>query len=1085
MANPPQLDGRRANDIREDIAALAPYYLEDWDPGAGGVGAGLVDVFGELGAEVTERLDAVPTKQRVAFFDALGFSVRPPQAARVPVQYTVAPDAPRNVPIAAGTAAIAGAGEEVTFHVGGADAFEATATRLTDVIAVDPERDRIVDQGDLIDGGDPAHLWCGANEQRHAWFIGDDELLSAGAGDEIVLDVTTDVAPTVLKSDVDWHYFGTASAEEGECWRPMTDPLVESRETDRRTIVLAPGGDLVEHAVDGVESKWLRCRLPPGTAPSGSLTFTVDRIGMTVSSAGGPGHPDALLANDVPQENPAPPAEPIRPFGDEPRPGDRFYIGSETALTKAGARVTLTLEWVADSEGPNSAETSTDGGQPLRTDETVGDPHRGVIAEAENVRHVYESAEMAEGGLVATVEGDQSGSGSNGDNPILSWEYWDGDAWSRIPQLTDRTAGFTDRSDQPGTVRFHVPDDLAPTTVAGHEGHWIRVRLVGGSYGRVVYVAESDNEERWARSIRGSPPAFTEITLDYQLHERQPPAHLRTHNALAATEQSPNVAFRPFRPLSESEQTLYLGFDGPLEGGPLQLFGRVDEHAYPAGFTPRVRWERHQADGAAWTRINAQDDTAGLTEQGILGMAFDASTRAIDLFGRERHWVRARVTGDPFDPAAIGERTTDGPAEGPAADGGDGVRACGTTIDTEHRGGEPSPAPPTVTGLHMNTGWARNLRRIEGELLGGSNGEGEQVFDTRDRPALDADVWVDEHTALGEPQRESLLADRPGDVEIERTGDGDIRAVWVRWREVPDLLDSAPTDRHFACDPTGGTIQFGDGERGRIPPRGTDNLRISYRTGGGAAGNVPVGAVEELKSGLPFVEAITNPAPGAGGADRESRDGVLSRAPQQLRDRGRAVIPADYERVAADASRRVARAECIPAMDAAGEYAPGMVTVLVVPRAHGETPIPSLGLLDRVESVLSDRAPVTVQAGDRLVVRGPSYVSVSVRADIVAGDVGSLGALEERIRTILGEFLHPLTGRDGAGWAFGELPTRSDLFALLEGIAGVDHVPSLVLTFGGNGSVTVGEGDPHPSVGADTLIRGASHDLGVTLGGAD
>jgi hypothetical protein len=44
----------------------------------------------------------------------------------------------------------------------------------------------------------------------------------------------------------------------------------------------------------------------------------------------------------------------------------------------------------------------------------------------------------------------------------------------------------------------------------------------------------------------------------------------------------------------------------------------------------------------------------------------------------------------------------------------------------------------------------------------------------------------------------------------------------------------------------------------------------------------------------------------------------------------------------------------------------------------------------------------------------------------------------------LAAFLHPLTGGlDGAGWAFGRKPYRSDLYALLEATPGVDHVQLL------------------------------------------
>lgn len=42
----------------------------------------------------------------------------------------------------------------------------------------------------------------------------------------------------------------------------------------------------------------------------------------------------------------------------------------------------------------------------------------------------------------------------------------------------------------------------------------------------------------------------------------------------------------------------------------------------------------------------------------------------------------------------------------------------------------------------------------------------------------------------------------------------------------------------FRVDRESGTIHFGDGERGTRPESGRDNVSASYRSGGGASGNV-------------------------------------------------------------------------------------------------------------------------------------------------------------------------------------------------------------------------------------------------------
>ena len=55
--------------------------------------------------------------------------------------------------------------------------------------------------------------------------------------------------------------------------------------------------------------------------------------------------------------------------------------------------------------------------------------------------------------------------------------------------------------------------------------------------------------------------------------------------------------------------------------------------------------------------------------------------------------------------------------------------------------------------------------------------------------------------------------------------------------------------------------------------------------------------------------------------------------------------------------------------------------------------------------------------------------------------------MERALHEKLAAFLHPLTGGlDGTGWDFGRAPHRSDFFALIESVPGVDHVRYLQIT---------------------------------------
>ena len=75
------------------------------------------------------------------------------------------------------------------------------------------------------------------------------------------------------------------------------------------------------------------------------------------------------------------------------------------------------------------------------------------------------------------------------------------------------------------------------------------------------------------------------------------------------------------------------------------------------------------------------------------------------------------------------------------------------------------------------------------------------------------------------------MADTNEAAAIEVFVDGDA------WISISSLAEAGPEDKVFALDRETGTLVFGDGIHGNIPPIGA-TLTVSYRSGGGAVGNV-------------------------------------------------------------------------------------------------------------------------------------------------------------------------------------------------------------------------------------------------------
>ena len=307
------------------------------------------------------------------------------------------------------------------------------------------------------------------------------------------------------------------------------------------------------------------------------------------------------------------------------------------------------------------------------------------------------------------------------------------------------------------------------------------------------------------------------------------------------------------------------------------------------------------------------------------------------------------------------------------------------------------------------------------------------------------------------------------------------------WQLRPDLDASPRTAAHATLDSTTGRVTFGDGERGRVVPFSASIL-AQYHSTHGAGGNVAsaaawslLGADDALNQALwggdltplAAVLTISNRHPATGGADAETLNHAAGRAAAEVwaherlwelcspgcttldqLDRAtvlalpapeRATTLLDYERLALDVpGTQVQRARAWGGLDAqfACFQAPGTVTVVIVPGLPLARPEPTAGLLEAIFSTLNRRRIV----GTRLVVVGPDYLTVTVRATVRAKVGADLVRVQTQIRTALNTFLDPLRGGpEGWGWPFGRDVYRSEVLQVIDQVAGVDHVLSLEL----------------------------------------
>lgn len=665
----------------------------------------------------------------------------------------------------------------------------------------------------------------------------------------------------------------------------------------------------------------------------------------------------------------------IKPFGEVPFTGDKFYLACDEAFTKKNAAIAIKFVYALN-----------------------GVPESSAKKQIQSTYSVF---------------------------PTLIWEYWNGKTktWRRLGTV-DTTGNFTNvsvglpgnnRSNwNTGDIRFTCPEDIAKVKVNGEEKYWIRAKIIEGDYGKKIKLINEkikiqkginpDSEEEFyfvtSQLLDVHYPIINNIKITYVSSPEFPVCCYSYNNNdyVDVTEQviAGNRPFFPFEELPERTDTLFFGFDKQLKGGPLRLYFRLKEE-FSDLQTAQSEWSFW--NGSAWEKLTVDDTTGGFRMNGYVEFFGSQQFTQSSHFDRQRYWLKVSIPGGSFP---------------------DGLE---------------------FDGIFFNAVEAIQSSLIEDEQLGASDGTQNQKFNTVNSPVIDQEVWVREPSRPNDAAVKKILTDEPGPSIIEETEKGPWKGeYWIRWHCVEDFDSTGPDDRHCKVDRRTGTVSFGDGASGMVPPKGGANIAISYRFGGGVAGNVYPGAITSVKSSIPYINSVTNPFMADGGAEAEQQKNALERSSQSLQHRNRAVTSSDFERIVLF-SRSVARAHCLSNINSDGEPEPGWISMLVIPETRVRPPVASLQLISNVKKILEEASTGTVAVNKRLSVRSPVFVTIRVEAILVPGNPDNAAGIVNEAESVLEQFFDPINGGSNKkGFEFGGLVCLSAVTSILENIKDVDHV---------------------------------------------
>ena len=307
----------------------------------------------------------------------------------------------------------------------------------------------------------------------------------------------------------------------------------------------------------------------------------------------------------------------------------------------------------------------------------------------------------------------------------------------------------------------------------------------------------------------------------------------------------------------------------------------------------------------------------------------------------------------------------------------------------------------TTVTIYANVAPATHGETVSDEVLGsGDGGKPFQKFELKQGP----------------------LTHTPSDTPSGGASTLEVRVNDLRWSEVDTLFGRGPRDRVYVSsidDEGTTTVQFGDGYTGARLPKGSENVRATYRKGIGLEGLVQAGQLSLLMTRPLGLRGVINPLPAEGAQDPQMHADARTNAPITVLTLDRIVSLQDYE----DYARAFSGiAKSLATWTWTGQTRQVFVTVAGINGAAAGTD-------------LHDRLVASMQkAGDGFVpVAVASYRPVTFK---VAGTVKiDPDFVEEKVLAAVEDSLRASFSFDAR--AFGQPVTLSEVIAVMQDVDGV------------------------------------------------
>jgi len=943
--------------VLEQIQKKARSYVPEWrftreDPD---IGTALALIYGEMLSGTVKKLNEIPYKYQIAFFNQLEAELLPAVPSSGYVSFQITGGETEGEEVAAGTEVLASArnSRENTISYETLNDIYVTPAQADCMLQVSGKRDfiGITDMDKMGSQGIFLFAYQTENMQKHRLYFCHDDALSITRTGRITVDFllrTEAVEEDFVKrlADTGQAEF-SYSSEDG--YVPFTS--VRNSQSQLEFVVGQNDPPFVQREEAGRTSFWICCEVKQLDA---FRRFCFDQ--MILVTCCGREVPDSIYANGTEVTR-----DEFFPFGEQFADYNEVCFLSDEVFRKKGAVITLSFNLDFAKIPLDYEETGIAWDWVMRRSDLKLDPEFDITIEE------------------------------------VVWEYFNGYGWTALFDKNEYGTIFSARDAAIGQYQkmsFVCPQDLAPILINARVGLYIRARIlkVNNLYKmRGKYIS----------------PVMDNVHVQYDYEQRpvSPQLLLTENNRSRCRHRMGEGQLHPFFGM-DPEEILYLGFPAAPNGGPIKILFDFTRRLDKKERT--LLWEYAGKHGT-WREMDLVDETENMSRTGIVTWMGSQGFERRTLYGVDRYWIRIRDVS-PEQPE------------------------------------EKKKEYPCLCGLHMNTVRIRQMDSLQTEYFHMEIYQENMMFRLLHAGVIGCRLWIDETEQLSREELKMLQKSHRLFSEYRR--DGELYRAWVEWEPVEDFLSSGSDDRHYILNRLEGSIRFGNGKAGRIPPAAkADNIRVIYKTGGGEHTNVEERAVDQPGRAMGAVNRIYNPKRLTGGRDAETLKNALQRNATVLRHQNMAVTERDFEEIALAASRSLRRVKCFCGYDAWENKKSGAVTLVLLQKDLKEGQARFYDIRMEVENYMKDKVCTSLLDRNAFYCIAPQFVELRIRAEVAAESFDHVFKVKKQVLNRLDEFLNPLTGNfDGMGWEIGSLPNHLQVQNAISDVEGLSYIKNVYIS---------------------------------------